>query len=176
MSMQPAGEADDRSFLKHYGELRAIARSMLDPSRKDPTLGATALVHEAWLRLVGAREGRSLPPEEFLKMASGAMRHTLLDHVRKHGRQKRGGARGRLNLDALDLATTGSFDDILAVDGAIEKLGALDPNSAEVVRLRFYAGLQMDEIARTVGRSERTVHRDWGFARAWLTRALGTQA
>lgn len=172
MTGQSGSEAQERDFLRHYDELRQLARRLLDPAEQRRTFGATALVHEAWLRLAGTRSDGELPPEEFLRMATTAMRNALLDHVRARGRLKRGGKRAKLSLDAFDLAATGSFGDIADVDEAIGKLQQQDAEAAEVVRLRFYSGLRMDEIATALGRSERSVHRAWAFARAWLYREL----
>lgn len=170
-----APDGPERDFLRHYDELRQLARRLLDPVQQQRTLGATALVHEAWLRLAGANGGRELAPDEFLRMATTAMRNALLDHVRARGRLRRGGKRTRLSLDAFDLAATGNLADIADVDEAIEKLQQQDAEAAEVVRLRFYSGLRMDETAAALGRSERSVHRAWAFARAWLYRELGVE-
>ncbi len=158
-----------------YEQLRAIAQVQMNGERRGHTLQATALVHEAFVRLGGAEglRGRSKP--EFYHAAAEAMRRILVEHARARARLKRGGAAARLDLDlagVLDLAADTDPDRILALDDAIRRLEGADPRAATVVRLRFLAGLSVEETAAAMGQSERTVKRDWEFARAWLYRAL----
>jgi len=158
-----------------YSELRAAARRQMAAERADHTLTATALVHEAYLRLAGPRE---LPFEErghFYAAVVQAMRRVLLDHARARGREKRGAGRVRLNLDEpLDLAAIDHGGDIEGLNEAIEKLRERDPRMAEIVSLRFLCGFSVDEVARALHVSTRTVKSDWAFARSWLKRRLGT--
>jgi RNA polymerase sigma factor (TIGR02999 family) len=160
-------------FLALYEELRALARLHLASERRHHTLQPTALVHDAWLRLVRAGASEHCSPRELLAAAARAMRRVLIDHARARVRIKRGGLRARpLSLDAVDLAASGSFEGILAVDEAIRRLEQAYPKAAEVVRLRFYVGLSMEDVAKTLGMSERSVFREWSYARAWLGKRL----
>jgi RNA polymerase sigma factor (TIGR02999 family) len=162
----------DAAFLALYDQLRALARLHLASERRDHTLQATALVHDAWLHLARAGASRDCSPAQLLAAASRAMRRVLIDHARARVRIKRGGRARPLSLDAVDLAASGSFAGILAVDEAIRRLEQTDPKAAEVVRLRFYVGLDMEEVARSLGMSERSAFREWSYARAWLFRHL----
>jgi len=156
-----------------YTQLRAAAQQHMARERANHTLTATALVHEAWLRLAPPREVPFEQRAHFYAAATEAMRHVLLDHAKSRGRQKRGGGRIRIDLDTpLDLATDDKIDDYLAVDEAIEALKAEDPRLAEIVRLRFFGGLSVAETGALLGLSERTVKGEWAFARAWLARHL----
>ena len=140
------------------------------------TLQATALVHEAWLRLQ-KREGGvdSIPTASFYEAAGAAMRRILIEHARSKGRLKRGGDRNRAPIDVVDLADDHDPDEILAVEEAVRRLEDEDPDAARVVNLRFFAGLDVAETARALGISERTVSREWEYARAWLYRVLHEQ-
>lgn len=165
------GEATSRDdvFLALYQQLRALARLHLASERRHHTIQPTALVHEAWLRLARAGASKDCSEAQLLAAAARAMRQALIDHARIRAAKKRGGKDARpLNLDAVDLASSGSFAEILAVDEAIRTLERAYPKSAEVVRLRFYVGLGMEEIAKALGVSERSICREWSFARAWL--------
>jgi len=156
-----------------YAQLRAEAQKQMRSERQGHTLTATALVHEAWMRLAPPREVPFANRGHFYKAAVEAMRHVLLDHAKGRGRKKRGGGQRRIDLEApLDLATDDTLDDALLVDEHIERLRAHDERAAEVVRLRFFAGLLVPEIAALLGVSERTVKDDWAFARAWLLRDM----
>lgn len=157
-----------------YDQLHAIARARMNEERGSHTLQATALVHEAWLRL-GHRPGglAAVPDARFYEAAAVAMRRILIEHARAKGRLKRGGDRGRAPLDVVDLAVEHDPDEIMAVDEAVRRLEEEDPDAARVVNLRFFAGLEVAETARALGVSERTVAREWEYARAWLFRALG---
>lgn len=160
-----------------YTQLRAAAHHHMAHERAHHTLTATALVHEAWLRLAPPRDVPFTNRAHFYAAATEAMRHVLLDHAKARGRHKRGGAHAHVDLDApLDLATDDKLDDYLAIDEAIESLRAEDPRLAEIVRLRFFGGLSVAETAALLEVSERTVKGEWAFARAWLARHLGKDA
>jgi RNA polymerase sigma factor (TIGR02999 family) len=154
-----------------YDELRALARHRMSQENVGHTLQATALVHEAYMRL--APSGQFANRAHFFKAAAEAMRHILIEYARAKGRIKRGGGTSvRVPLNVLDLAATPEPNDILAFDEAISRLEKEAPAAASVVRLRFYAGLSVDEAAETMGVSPRTINREWTFARAWLFRFL----
>jgi len=160
-------------FTQVYHELHAIAERHMRGERRNHTLGATALVHEVYVRLLG---GDALPlPDRagFFHAAAEAMRRILIEHARKRGRQKRGGGRRRIPLDVVDLTSDEHVGEILAVDETIRRLEEKDAQAAEVVRLRFFAGLSVEEVAAMLTSSPRTVAREWAYARAWLYRALG---
>jgi RNA polymerase sigma factor (TIGR02999 family) len=155
-----------------YGQLRAIAARRMAGERKGHTLQATALVHEAYLKLVGGDgvswQGRA----HFFTAAAESMRRILIDHARGKGRAKRGGGRRRLPLDVVDLASREDLDEILSVEEAIRRLQERDGRLAEIVKLRFYAGLTEKETAEILGVTDRTVRNDWVVARAWLQKKL----
>jgi RNA polymerase sigma factor (TIGR02999 family) len=155
-----------------YEELRKLAASRMHAERADHTLQATALVHEAFLRLVGNSEQGWANRAHFFAAAGEAMRRILIEHARARQGPKRGGGRQKLPLDVVDLAKDDDPDQILALDDAISRLEEQDPESARVVRLRFYAGLSVEETASALGLSPRTVKREWAFARAFLVREL----
>lgn len=172
--------ARDELLRAVHGELLGIARAHMRGERGDHTLGATALVHEAYLRLV-----RSLTPSDrvapidwtdrasFYAAATTAMRRILVDHARARASKKRGGTgSNRISLDVLEAARTSEPDALLALDEALDRLASIDPRAAQIVRLRFFAGLEQQAIASLLGCTERTVKRDWAFARAWLHDAL----
>src|SRR4051794_39147084 len=156
-----------------YDELRRLAAAHLADEKPGQTLQSTALVHEAYLRLVGPQPdqpwgGRA----HFFAAAAEAMRRILLDAARRKGRQKRGAGMARHDLDGIDPAAPECSDDLLALDEALVRLAAADPQAAELVRLRFYAGLPLPEVARILGISPRTADRTWAYARAWLHQAV----
>ncbi|MDZ4774617.1 MAG: ECF-type sigma factor [Planctomycetota bacterium] len=177
MNSPPAsdsGASGERPLLPDvYQHLHAIARARMVEERAGHTLQATALVHEAWLRL-SKREGGvdGIPDASFYEAAAIAMRRILIEHARSKGRLKRGGDRERTPIDVVDLAAEHDPDEILAVEDAVRRLEAEDPDAARVVNLRFFAGLDVAETARALGISERTVAREWEYARAWLYRVL----
>lgn len=155
-----------------YDQLRAIAQQRMSSENPGHTLQATALVHEAFLRLVGPRKIPWQNQAHFFVAAAEAMRRILLDHAKSKRRQKRGGAVRRVPLNVLDLANSENIDEIVALDDAVRRLEQQEPDAGSVVRLRFYAGLSVDEVAQVLGLSPRTVDRRWKFARAWLFREL----
>ncbi|MCB9884511.1 MAG: sigma-70 family RNA polymerase sigma factor [Planctomycetes bacterium] len=158
-----------------YRELRQLAQARMAGERRDHTLQATALVHETWLKLVGVGDTDWTDRHAFYRAAAVAMRNILIDHARRRARQKRGGdaQREAITMDRLasrpDLHDADTF---LQLDQLIEELGREDPRAGEIVRLRFFAGLSVDETAEAMGLSRRTVLREWAFARARLYAAL----
>ena len=169
------GGAADELLPLVYEQLRRIAQQRMAGERRDHTLEATALVHEAYLRLVGGEELAWGSRAHFYVAAADAMRRILIEHARKRGRIKRGGGRGRVPISVADLAGENNLEEIVAVDDALRRLEEEDREAADVVRLRFFAGLSVDETAPVLKRSPRTVARDWAYARAWLHRALKDQ-
>jgi len=153
-----------------YDELRKLAAARLDKEKPGQTLTATALVHEAYLRLLPAQAqaARWDGCGHFFAAAAEAMRRILIDNARRKGRVRRGGARQRVDLDEAQLVTDGSNDDLLDLDDALTRLADLDPVRAELVKLRFFAGLTMQEAAAALGISLATAERYWAFARSWL--------
>jgi RNA polymerase sigma-70 factor (ECF subfamily) len=158
-----------------YAELREIAGRHMRRERPDHTLQPTALVHEAFLRLSGTTPLSAQDRTHFLRTASQAMRRVLVDHARARNAQKRGGAL-HVTLDEAIAGRTESTVDMLALDDALDRLGAAEPRWAQVVELRYFAGLEIPEVAAALGVSPATVKRDWQFARAWLSRELGPDA
>ncbi len=151
-----------------YGELRRLAAGRMAKESAGHTLQPTALVHEAWIRLVedGSRtwENRA----HFFGAAAEAMRRILIDNARRKARIKHGGGQERINLDDLDLAAALPDEKILLMDEALERLRAEDPETAQVVILKFFGGLTNEEIVQCLGSSDRTVRRQWNYAKAWL--------
>lgn len=177
--VRQAGPATDSERLDQlmplvYQQLRAIAEERLKLERPGHTLQATALVHEAFCRLAGERRVPWDGPGHFYVAAAEAMRRVLLDHAKARGRQKRGGGRKRIPLNLVDLAEMDDPREVMALDDAIRRLEQENEEAAAVVRLRFYAGLSVDETAKTLDLSPRTVDRRWEFARAWLFRTLNS--
>jgi RNA polymerase sigma factor (TIGR02999 family) len=162
---------------KVYPELRRKAQQYLNDERSGHTLNATALVHEAFIKLSG---GETSPDFEktghFYAAAAEAMQRILVDHARGRLAEKRGGDARRLSDTALENAPAKksgrSPEEILALDEALSRLGGQDPEAAEVVRLRFFAGLEIEQTAKVMGISASTVKRQWQFARAWLYREM----
>ncbi|MDX1393477.1 MAG: ECF-type sigma factor [Gemmatimonadota bacterium] len=165
-------EAMERLVPLLYDELRALARAHLARERSDHTLQATALVHEAYMRLLGASHPPWNDRRHFFRAAAEAMRRILIEHARRRGRQKRGGDQVRVELRDGHLTDETDLDQLLALDDAIRRLDEQDPRAADVVRLRYFAGLSIADTARALDLSERTVKRDWTLARAWLYKAL----
>jgi RNA polymerase sigma factor (TIGR02999 family) len=158
-----------------YDELRRLAAARMAREAPGQTLQATALVHEAWLRLVGSNPVQWNGRAHFFGAAAEAMRRILLERARKKGRIRHGGHLQRADLDQVTLATQDSDDVILAVNEALEKLAAESPQKAEIVKLRYFGGLEHAEIAEVLGVSEPTVRRHWTYARSWLYAELKEQ-
>lgn len=169
-----AGEsgAADRLWPLVSGELRRLADHYLRNERRDHTLQPTALVHEAYIRLVGDQnavwEGRG----HFFNVAAQAMRRILIDHARRRRAAKRGNERRRFSLDEIDEPTAFRDDYLVALDDALTELATVDAQLARVVELRFFGGLSIEETARVVGVSAMTVKRAWRMARGWLHREI----
>ncbi len=156
-----------------YDELRQLAAARLARERPGQTLQPTALVHEAYIRLVDEnRAPRWDSRRHFFAAAAQAMRRILIDRARDKRRHKRGGGWRRLHLDRIDLATEQSPDDLLALDEALAKLAREDAVCAELVKLRLFTGLTLGEAANALGLARRTADRYWAFARSWLYDAL----
>ncbi len=155
-----------------YEELRSMARQQLASERAGHTLQPTALVHEAYLRLVGG-EGSSFESKaHFFAAAATAIRRVLVDHARRRARVKRGGGVTPLPLDDVDPSAPLPPAELLDLDAALAQLARIDPFKARIVELRFFAGLSVEELAKLLGASESSVLRDWRLARAWLRAEL----
>jgi RNA polymerase sigma factor (TIGR02999 family) len=166
-------EALDRLIPLVYRELRAIAGRYLARESPGHTLQSTALVHEAYFRMVGQRRMQWQNRAQFFGIAAQMMRRILVDHARGVSRDKRGGAVTRLSLDAaIAAAEPGGDIDLLALDEALTRLAQIDPRGARIIELRFFSGLTLEETAAVLGISPGTVKRDWTTTRAWLYREM----
>lgn len=163
-----------------YAQLRALAQQQMNSERAGHTLSATALVHEAYLRLAGPREGGWETDAQFYVAAAHAMRRILIDHARARVADRRGGpAARRAALQLTELPDTQSDEDaagFLILNDAIARLESADAHAASVVRLRYFGGLSVGETARVLGVSEPTIKRTWAFARAWLKEMIEREA
>lgn len=155
-----------------YADLRARAGSMMRREAPNHTLQPTALVHEAWVRLVAQSQVDWQGRSHFFALAARMMRRVLVDHARSRLRGKRGGGRSRLDLESLDGLTPEHDPVLVALDDALETLAALDPKQAELVVLRYFGGLTMEEAAQALGVSKRAAEAEWTLAKAWLRREL----
>jgi RNA polymerase sigma factor (TIGR02999 family) len=156
-----------------YEELRQLAAQKLAHEKPGQTLSATALVHEAYLRLVGPDEQAHWNSRgHFFAAAAEAMRRILINRARDKMRHKRGGGWKRIDLDQLTVADRAGDEELIALDDCLERLALDDPTSAELVKLRFFAGLSHEEAAAALGLPRRTADRTWAYARAWLCEAL----
>lgn len=162
----------DLLFQRMYRELRQIAHGRLGSFRPGDTLNTTALVNEAYLKLVDQGKANPRDRAHFLALASQAMRFVLVDYARARGAEKRGGRAEVLPLDAVQVAGDERTEELIGLHEALERLASVDSRLARVVELRFFGGLSHDEIAHATGRSVPTVKRDWTRARAWLLRAM----
>jgi RNA polymerase sigma factor (TIGR02999 family) len=170
-----AGDAQalDRLTPLVYEELRRQATRYVRQERPGHTLQATALIHEAYLRLVDAKDVNWQSRAHFFAIAANLMRRILVDHARRRDAEKRGGSAIRLTLDDAVAAAGENEVDLLAIDEALDRLAAIDTQQARVVELRFFSGLSVEETAAALGVSPKTVKRDWSVARAWLRREIG---
>jgi RNA polymerase sigma factor (TIGR02999 family) len=167
----------DRLLPVVYDELRRLAQAHLRSERPDHTLPATALVHEAYVRLVDQTRVNWQNRTHFFAVASQAIRRILIDHARARGRQRRGGGAALLSLDAARDVPDGLWQaDLLDLDDALTRLAKGHPEKARVVEMRFFGGLTAEETAEAMGCALSTVERHWRFARAWLFRALAGEA
>lgn len=159
-----------------YEELRRLARNYLARERVDHTLQATALVHEAYLRLADETRLTWKDRAHFYGIAARLMRRILVDHARAHNAAKRGGLDQKLTLDEARELPTNSAVELVALDGALESFAQDYPRKSEVVELKFFGGLDTKEISEVLQVSEKTVLRDWNFAKLWLCRELNEHA
>lgn len=155
-----------------YDELRRLASARLAQERPGQTLQATALVHEAWLRLAGGEPQHWEGRRHFFSAAAEAMRRILVENARRKGRLKHGGGAQRVDLAEAELACPVPDDELLALDEALTRLAATDPDAARLVELCFFAGLTQAEAGEQLGISRATAERTWAFARAWLFREI----
>jgi RNA polymerase sigma factor (TIGR02999 family) len=176
---QGDAHAADQLLPLVHDELRRMAAQQLAQEQPGQTLQPTALVHEAYLRLVAGGEA-SAPREpswegrgHFFAAAAEAMRRILVDRARRRKRRKHGGDRRRVDLEAHDLSVEPPADEILALDEALTRLAQEDPEAARVVQFHFFAGLSIEQSAEALGVSRATAYRQWAYARAWLRCALG---
>jgi len=173
--------AGDRAALERlmplvYEELRRLAASQLRAERRNHTLQPTALVHEAYMRLIGQRSVSWANRAHFFGIASRMMRRILVDHARRRGRNKRSPGTVYLDLGNSETVVADRTPELLALDDALTQLEKLDPQQARVVELRFFAGLSVEETAEVAGISTATVKREWATARAFLRHEIGLEA
>jgi RNA polymerase sigma factor (TIGR02999 family) len=165
--------AADQLLPMVYEELRRLAAESMAKERPGQTLQATALVHEAYLRLVDVKQAQHWSGRgHFFAAAAESMRRILINRARDKGRQKRGGDWQRVDLDHVRVADQASEDELVAIDDALQELARKNGRCAELVKLRFFTGLTLDEAAAAMGIARRTANRYWAFARAWLFDAL----
>nr|WP_282452718.1 ECF-type sigma factor [Lysobacter sp. CAU 1642] len=175
--LQAAGAGDrqaaDCAFAMVYDELQRLARRQLQGSSSGPS--ATSLVHEVYLRLARSDGVQTTDRQHFFAVAARAMRQLLIDHARERCAAKRGGGQSDQTLDGIaeSLGEAGAAERLIALDQSLERLEAFDPSLVSLVDMRFFAGLELEEIAALTGRSERTLKRDWRKARAVLHAAMG---
>lgn len=167
-------QAADQVLPLVYEELRRLAAAKMAQESPGQTLQPTALVHEAWLRLAGENHSWA-NRRQFFSAAAEAMRRILIERARQRGRVRHGGGLQRASLDELDLAVTTDGDLLLLVSESLDRLAQHDAAGAELIKLRFFAGLSNVEAAETLGLSERTAKRTWAYARAWLYEEIQRQ-
>lgn len=169
-------DASERLFPLVYDELKRQARKYLSRERRDHTLQPTALVHEAYLKMVNQNSFVAENRTHFYAVASRLMRQILVDHARAHKAEKRGGAAQRFSIEDLQILPEQSAADLLELNEALQKLESIDERKCRVVDMRFFGGLKENEIAEVLGVNEKTVRRDWQFAKLWLYRELSQTA
>jgi RNA polymerase sigma factor (TIGR02999 family) len=167
-----SAEAGSTLVAQVYGELRRLASSYMRRERPDHTLQTTALVHEAYLRLVGQRELDWHNRAQLLGIAAQSMRRVLMDHARAHESAKRGGPQFKVSLSHVGIKPLFQSAQLLALDDALTELAKIDARQSRIVELRFFSGLTEEQTAEVLGISPRTVRREWTFARAWLFHAV----
>ncbi len=169
---QGDGQAAEELLPLVYEELRLLAAQKMSQEKPGQTLQATALVHEAYIRLVGSEDQNWDGRAHFFAAAAEAMRRILIENARRKKRLKHGGDRQKVDLDQAQLPIDGPSDDLIALDEALEKLANIDKASADLIKLRFFAGLTMEQAANILGIPRRTADRNWAYARAWIYRAI----
>jgi RNA polymerase sigma-70 factor (ECF subfamily) len=162
----------DKLYALVYNELRRLAHGYLRRERKGHTLQTTALINEAYLRLVDQKQVHWANRSHFFAISAQIMRRILIDHARRYNYAKRGGGAERVSLDATAVVAKESARELLRLDEALNQLAKIDPRRSHVVELRYFGGLNNEEIARVLKISENTVTRDWNMARAWLYQEL----
>ena len=162
----------DELYPLVYDELHRLARRYMSRERKGHTLQTTALINEAYVRLVDQRNVQWANRSHFFAISAQIMRRILIDHARRHSYAKRGGGARQVSLDETATMVKGDFSEVLRLDEALKSLAQLDPRRSQVVELRYFGGLNNEEIAGVLKISENTVIRDWNMARAWLYRQL----
>jgi RNA polymerase sigma factor (TIGR02999 family) len=171
-----AGQGDSEAAAELlnpvYGELRRLAAGQMAREKPGQTLQPTALVHEAWLRLGGDRQPAWENQAHFFGAAAEAMRRILIERARRRNAERRGGGRTHVPIDELEIGGATNDPHVLEISEALERFAGREPKKAELVRLRYFIGLRLDESARVLGISEATAKRWWVFARAWLYRQL----
>ena len=177
--LNTAGQSDPRAAQELlslvYEELRRLAAAKMASEAPGQTLQPTALVHEAWLRLAGGENRKWNDRTHFFAAAAEAMRRILVDNARRKRTERHGGAQQRVEMPEIASAVTENDDKVLAVNEALEKFAALDPQKAELVKLRYFVGMTLEQAAEALGISERTAKRYWAFARAWLHEEIKAQ-
>ena len=170
LSAYKSGDRDalDELFPLIYDELKRVAANKLKNERSDHTLQATALVHEAYLRLIQQESVDWKDRVQFFGLAAEMMRRILTNYALSRNTEKRGGQQLKIELDEAMVFTTGRGIDLVALDEALTELTKIDPKQAQIVELRFYTGLKVEEISELLGLSESTVKREWRMAKAWL--------
>jgi RNA polymerase sigma factor (TIGR02999 family) len=169
------GRASEDLLPLVYEELRRLAAIRMSQEASGHTLQATALVHEAWLRMVGDGDRTWQNRAHFFGAAAEAMRRILVENARRKSRLKHGGGQFRLDINDIDLASAQPDEKILLMNDALEQLQAEDPEKARIVVLKFFGGLTNQEVAENLRVTERTVERQWAYAKAWLLRKIRTQ-
>jgi RNA polymerase sigma factor (TIGR02999 family) len=170
------GRRSDEILPLIYEDLRRHAGMQMSHESPGQTLQPTALVHEAWLRMVGDGDRVWQNRAHFFGAAAEAMRRILIESARRKARLKRGGNQLRLDIDDVELAETSPEEKVLLIDEAVEKLRAQDPERAQVVILKFFGGFTNEEVAESLGVTERTIERHWAFAKAWLFQSIRGQS
>ena len=166
----------DRLMPLVYTELRQLAHRYMRRERPGHTMQTTALIHEAYLRLVDQNQVRWQHQAHFFGIAARLMRQILIEHARSHTRAKRGGGVGTISLDEAAIVSQARATALLALDDALERLATIDPRKSQVVELRFFGGLSVEEAAQVLNIAPNTVLRDWRMAKAWLRREISHES
>ncbi|HXS02434.1 MAG TPA: sigma-70 family RNA polymerase sigma factor [Pyrinomonadaceae bacterium] len=166
----------DELYPLVYDELHRLARRYMSRERKGHTLQTTALINEAYVRLVGQKNVHWANRSHFFAISAQIMRRILIDHARRHAYAKRGGGAQQVSLEEAAVVTPDQSGELLRLDEALKSLAEMDPRRSQVVELRYFGGLNNEEIAGVLNVSENTVTRDWNMARAWLYQQLGGSA